>query len=108
MTVSTARPASPMDVVRLQFAVPTRMLAMPLGILVAVVVAMTAITVAVVEVGGAAADLDGNGAVIWSLFGFVVALGVQTVSVNFPLALAFGVTRRTFTFGVLVTALTES
>jgi hypothetical protein len=97
-------PASPGDVVALQYAARTRMLTVPLGILVAVVVVMAVVTLAVVRAGGRAADLDYNGSVIWSLFGFVVALGVQSVAVGFPLALALGSTRRTFTLGTLATA----
>ena len=54
------RPASPADVVALQYANPTRMVAIPVGILLAVVVVMTAVTVAVVRAGGRAADLLGR------------------------------------------------
>jgi hypothetical protein len=107
-TVTVTRAASPADVVRLQYAVPTRMLVVPLVILGAVVVVMTAVTAAVVHSGGTAKDLDYNGAVIWSLFGFIAAVGVQAVSVTFPLALALGTTRRTFTLGLLATAVAES
>ena len=103
---SVVRPARPTDVVALQYTVPTRMVTTPLGILVAVVVAMTAVTVVVVRAGGSA--IEYNGAVVWSLFGFVVAVGVQAVSATFPLALALGATRRTFTAGLLLTAALES
>lgn len=108
MSTTVSRPAAPADVVVLQYAVPIRMVAIPLGILVAAVVVMTAITWTVVRGGGSGADLEYNGAVVWSLFGFVVAVGVQSVSVTFPLALALGTTRRTFTIGTLVSAAVES
>jgi hypothetical protein len=80
------------------------MISVPLGILVAVVIVMTGVTLAVVRSGGSAADLDYNGAVIWSLVGFIVALGVQAVATAFPLALALGASRRTFTLGALATS----
>lgn len=103
-----ARAVSPRDVVALQYATPSRMLTVPLAILVAVVVVMTVVTLAVVRAGGRAADLDYNGSVIWSLFGFVVALGVQSTAVSFPLALALGSTRRAFALGTLATAVLQS
>jgi hypothetical protein len=103
-TPTVARSATPLDVIALQYANPTRLVTIPVGILVAVVVVMTAITLAVVSNGGSGADLDYNGSVVWSLFGFVVAIGVQAVSIVFPLALALGSTRRAFTLGVLATA----
>ncbi|WP_375388759.1 hypothetical protein [uncultured Amnibacterium sp.] len=107
-TSTVARPASPADVVALQYANPTRMVTIPIGIIVAVVVVMTCVTFAVVDAGGRSSDLDYNGAVIWSLFGFVVATGVQAVTAAFPLALALGTTRRTFALGVLTTQLLQS
>jgi hypothetical protein len=103
-TPRVSRPATPADVVALQYANPTRMVLIPVGILVAVVLVMTGITVAVVRAGGSGDDLDANGSVIWSLVGFLVAVGVQAVSVAFPLALALGSTRRTFTLGLLATS----
>lgn len=108
MTTAVTRPASPADVVVLQYAVPTRMVTIPIGILVVVVLVMTAVTLTVVRGGGSGEDLAQNGAVVWSLFGFVVAVGVQSVSATFPIALALGTTRRTFTLGTLVTAVAES
>lgn len=107
-TTTVTRPASPADVVVLQYANPTRMVTTPIGILVAVVLVMTGVTIAVVQAGGRAVDLDSNGAVIWSLTGFIVAVGVQAVAVTFPLALALGSTRRTFTLGVLATQLLQA
>ncbi len=105
---TVARPARPTDVLVLQYAMPTRMVVVPLGILVAVVVVMVAVTIAIVRGGGSGDDLEYNGAVAWSLFGIVVSIGVQSVSVMFPLALALGTTRRTFTAGTLLTAAAES
>ena len=101
--IRTSRPASPADVVALQYTVPARLVTIPLAILAGVVLVMTAVTLIVVLSGGRAAAVGGNGAVIWSLFGFIVAVGVQAVAVSFPLALAFGSTRRTFTVGTLAT-----
>ena len=106
--VALRRPASPTAVVALQYAVPTRLLAIPLSILIGVVVVMSVVTAAIVRGGGSAADLEYNGAVIWSLFGFIVAVGVQSVSVTFPLALALGSTRRTFMLGTLASAAGEA
>jgi len=108
MTTAVTRPASPAAVIALQYAVPTRMVTIPVGILVAVVAVMTAITLLVVRGGGSGTDLADNGAVVWSLFGFIVAVGVQSVAVTFPIALALGTTRRTFTLGTLATAAIEA
>jgi hypothetical protein len=107
-TATVTRPASPAGVVALQYAVPTRMVTIPLGILGAVVVVMAVVTATVVGGGGSAKDLAYNGAVVWSLVGYIVAIGVQSVSVTFPLALALGTTRRTFTLGTLASAVAES
>jgi len=107
MTTTTSpirHPATPVDVIALQYANPTRLVAIPAGILVAVVIVMIGVTVAVVRAGGSGADLDYNGSVVWSLGGFIVATGVQAVSATFPLALALGSTRRTFTVGLLATS----
>jgi hypothetical protein len=102
-----ARPTGPLDVIALQYANPTRLVTVPLAILGAVVVVTSAVTV-VLRQTGAAGELQSNGTVIWSLFGFIVAVGVQAVAVVFPLALALGSTRRTFTAGVLITAVVEA
>lgn len=111
-TSTVARPATPFDVVTLQYANPTRLVTIPLAILGAVVVVASivsrVVTVTVSQGGSAPVEADGNGAVIWSLLGFVVAIGVQAVSTVFPLALALGSTRRTFTAGVLATAVLEA
>ncbi|MFD1720003.1 hypothetical protein [Amnibacterium endophyticum] len=107
MSTTVARPASPAAVVALQYANPSRMVSIPLAILVAAVVVTSGIVVALSAHGGDGA-LESNGAVVWSIVGFVVAIGVQAVAVTFPLALALGATRRTFTAGVLLTAVLES
>jgi hypothetical protein len=107
-TASTVtRAAGPRDVITLQFANPARLVTIPLVILGAVVVVTSAVTF-VLRQNGVGGELDSNGSVIWSLFGFIVAVGVQAVAVAFPLALALGSTRRTFTAGVLLTAALES
>jgi hypothetical protein len=110
-TVPTvARAAGPRDVITLQFANPTRLVTIPLAILLAVVAVASIVSrlVAVTAPGGGAVDTDANGSVLWSLLGFMVAVGVQAVAVAFPLALALGSTRRTFTAGVLLTAALEA
>ena len=107
MSTTVARPASPASVVALQYANPSRMVSIPLMILGAVVVVTTGIVV-VLTATGAEGGLESNGAIIWSLVGFIVAIGVQAVAVTFPLALALGTTRRAFTAGVLLTAVLES
>lgn len=104
---TVARAAGPRDVIALQFANPTRLVTIPLAILGGVVIVTSGITF-VLRQNGAAGELDANGSVIWSLLGFIVAVGVQAVAVAFPLALALGSTRRAFTAGVLVTAVLES
>jgi hypothetical protein len=108
MTTTVSRPPSAAAVIALQYANPTRMILIPLGILVAVVVVMTGVTIAVGRAGGSGEDLDHSGVVIWSIVGFTVAVGVQTVSTAFPLALALGSTRRAFTAGALATAALQS
>jgi hypothetical protein len=105
-TTTVARPATPLDVIALQYANPTRMVTIPITILLGVVVVTSGITLVLASGGGGV--VESNGSVIWSLLGFVVAIGVQAVSVVFPLALALGSTRRTFTMGVLGTAVLEA
>ncbi len=111
-TASTvARPAGPRDVVTLQFANPTRLVTIPLAILLAVVAVwsiVSRIVTVTVSQGGGSVETDANGSILWSLLGFMVAVGVQVVSVAFPLSLALGSTRRTFTVGVLLTAALEA
>jgi hypothetical protein len=104
---TVARPGSPADVVVLQSANPTRFV-MPIVIIVAVVIVMTGVAIAVARSGGDVADTSANGAILWSITGFVVALGVQGVAVSFPLALALGSTRRTFVLGTLVTTVAQA
>jgi hypothetical protein len=108
MATTVSRPPKAADVVALQYANPTRMILIPLGILVAVVIVMTGVTIAVVLAGGSGDDLDSSGIVVWSLTGFIIAMGVQAVSSSFPLALALGSTRRAFTGGLLATAALQS
>lgn len=107
-SATVTRPASPLDVLALQYANPTRLITVPIGILVGVVVVTVGVTIAVVQAGGRPADMAGNGAVVWSLSGFIIAVGVQAVTAVFPLALALGTTRRTFTLGVLATELAQA
>ncbi|WP_244301228.1 hypothetical protein [Leucobacter insecticola] len=43
-----------------------------------------------------------NSGVVWSLPGFLIYYGVQTVASTYPFALAVGVTRRSFVLGTIV------
>jgi hypothetical protein len=103
MTTTTARPASPADVLALQYVNPTRMVVVPLSIVLAVVVVMIAVSVVIARLGGDPAAADWNGALVWSITGYTIAIGVQVVATSFPLALALGTTRRTFVLGNLLT-----
>ena len=103
-----ARPASPGDVVALQYGNAYRMLGVPLIILGAVVALTVAISVIVLRAGGDLGRADFNASVLYSVLGYTVAIGVQNVSSSFPFALALGSTRRTFVLGNLVTALAQS
>jgi hypothetical protein len=104
MSAVVSRPAAPTDVVRLQYGNPNRMVGVPLYILGAVVLVTVAVTVIILRAGGDVRHADFNASVLYSVLGYTVAIGVQNVSRSFPLALALGSTRRTFTLGNLVTS----
>ncbi|WP_375388760.1 hypothetical protein [uncultured Amnibacterium sp.] len=104
----TARPASPVDVVALQYANRNRMLGIPLLILGVVVVLSVAISIAVLRAGGTLKGSDSNASILWSVLGYTVAIGVQTTATSFPFALALGSTRRTFVLGALLTSVVQA
>ncbi|MFD1720002.1 hypothetical protein [Amnibacterium endophyticum] len=103
-----ARPASPADVVALQYGNPYRMLGVPLIILGAVVALTVAVSLIVLRAGGDPGRADFNASVLYSVLGYTVALGVQNVSSSFPFALALGSTRRAFVLGNLATAVVQA
>lgn len=108
-TLNRRRGASPWDVLRLHFAQRATLLRTPPGIMLvtfAVVVILAIIFWRVgVEPGSAewVQNSRSNGAVFWGLPGFLVWLGVQTVSLTFPIALSLGSTRRSFVVGTVLT-----
>src|SRR6187402_480624 len=101
---TTARPASPADVIALQYGNPNRMVGIPLSILGAVVLLTIAISIVILRAGGNLEDANYNASVLYSVLGYTVAIGVQNVSTSFPFALALGSTRRTFVLGNLLTS----
>lgn len=108
IAATTARPASPIDVLALQYANRYRMIGLPLIILSAVVVLTVGIGVAILRAGGTVHGEDANGSVLWSILGYMVALGVQATAVSFPFTLALGSTRRTFVLGALLGAVLQA
>jgi hypothetical protein len=107
MTAVVARPATPTDVLRLQYGNPKRMIGVPVTILGAVVVLSIAISALILRAGGTLDDADFNASVLYSVLGYTVAIGVQNVSASFPFALALGSTRRAFVLGNLLTSLVQ-
>jgi hypothetical protein len=103
-----SRPASPGDVVALQYGNRNRMLGIPLYILGGVVLLSVAIGLTVLRAGGDLDHADFNASVLYSVLGYTVAIGVQNVASSFPFALALGSTRRTFVLGNLVTAAAQA
>ena len=106
--VATARPASPIDVVALQYSNPRRMVGVPLTIITAVVLTTVAISVVILRAGGNLHGEGFNAGVVWGVLGYSVAIGVQNVSAGFPFALALGSTRRTFVLGDLLTSVVQA
>ncbi|MCD7101056.1 hypothetical protein [Pseudoclavibacter sp. 13-3] len=95
-------------VTRLQLNVPSSSLLTP-GIILALVFAVSVIVSLTIQraTGGAPSDpefiagLRNNSGAAWSLPGFLIYLGVASVSTTFPFTLALGSTRRSFTLGTL-------
>jgi hypothetical protein len=105
---AATHPASPRDVVALQYGNPNRMVGVPLYILGGVVLLTVAISLAIVRAGGDLDDADFNASVLYSVLGYTFAIGVQNVSSSFPFALALGATRSTFVLGNLVTSAAQA
>lgn len=95
-------------VARLQLARPQDFLQI-VGLILGISVAVCVIVALAIQRGGAdpqSADyVDGfrsNQAVAWSVAGYLVTVGAQSVATRFPLGMALGATRRHFTLGTLV------
>lgn len=77
----------------------------PLYILGIVMIVSIIINIAIQRAGadpaspGYTAEARHNPAIAWSLPGFLIYYGVQAVATTYPLALAFGTTRRNFILG---------
>lgn len=105
---TATRPASPRDVVALQYGNPNRMVGVPLAVLGGVVLLTVATTLAILRAGGDVKDADFNASVLYSMLGYSVAIGVQNVASSFPFALALGSTRSTFVLGNLLTSAVQA
>lgn len=123
MTTTTLLPESrlrspgALDVLRLHTVKRRAVFGTPLIIIAAVFVITLIISLALqrsaavsftVDLGDGASPEATDGArhnpgIVWALSGFAVAIGVQHVASAFPLSLALGTTRRTFTLGALLT-----
>lgn len=109
LIAGSRRGAAPFDVLRLHFSQRALLLRTPPGIML-VVFALTVIIAIIFwragSVPGSAEWVQNsrnNAAVFWALPGFLGWLGVQTVSLTFPLALSLGCTRRSFVAGTVIT-----
>lgn len=95
-------------IIRLQLNVPLNSVLTPAAILALVFVISAVIALTVQRATGASAadpeyvaGVRSNSGAVWSLPGFLVYFGVQSVATQFPFALALGTTRRAFTLGTL-------
>lgn len=94
-------------VVRLQLARPQDFLQIVALIMGISVTACVIIALAIQRAGGdpaSAGYIDGfrsNQAVAWSVVGYLVTVGAQSVATRFPLGLTLGATRRHFALGTL-------
>lgn len=101
-------------VARLQANKPDLTFFVPLVIIVVVMVISAIIVLAIQRAGGDPSSADYihgarmNSAMVWSLPGFLVYLGVQAVSTTFPYAIALGTTRRSFVAGTALANLVQS
>ncbi|MDQ1128379.1 hypothetical protein [Microbacterium sp. SORGH_AS_0888] len=108
-TLERTTHATARDVVRLHFAQRVMLLATPPAIMGIAFVVTAIVCVILWRMGSVpgsaewAANSRNNPAVVWSLPGFFGWIGVQTVSLTFPLALSLGSTRRTFVTGTILT-----
>lgn len=109
LTVARSRGAAPLDVLRLHFSQRAMLLRTPPGIMLVVFVLTVIIAVIFWRTGSVPGSPEwvqnsrNNPAVFWALPGFFGWLGVQTVSLTFPLALSLGSTRRVFVAGTVLT-----
>lgn len=107
--IALSSPRSMLDVVRLHFLQSRLLLLGPLftitvGFIVSAVIA--AVFWRLGSIPGSAEWVQAsrvNPAMAWAIPGLLGYLGVQTVSLTFPLALTLGTTRRSFTAGTLLT-----
>jgi hypothetical protein len=106
--LTAPRPASPVDVVALQYTNRNRMIGVPVYILGGVVLLSVVISIAILRAGGTLKGADYNASVLYSVLGYTVAIGVQNVTSSFPFALALGATRHTFVLGNLLTSAVQS
>ena len=107
--IALESPRSTRDVVRLHFLQAQLLLVRPLFMIALGFVVAAVITAVFWRIGvtpGSEEWVDssrGNPAMTWALPGLLGYVGVQMVSLTFPLALTLGTTRRAFTFGTLLT-----
>lgn len=112
-TLTTPRQATPLSrvarVTRLQLNVPANSVVTPAAILGLMFVISAVVALTIQRATGAGADnaeyiagIRSNSGAVWSLPGFLVYFGVQSVATQFPFALALGTTRRSFTLGTLI------
>lgn len=112
LTASRPRGAAPLDVLRLHFSQRAMLLRTPPGIMVIVFVLTVILAVIFWRLGSVPGSPEwvqnsrNNATVFWALPGFFGWLGVQTVSLTFPLALSLGSTRRVFVAGTVLTHVT--
>ena len=108
LTADARRGATPLDVVRLHFSQRGLLLRTPPLIMLVVFVLTIIFAVIFVRMGSVPGSSEwiqnsrSNAAVFWALPGFFGWLGVQTVSLTFPLALSLGTTRRTVVVGTVL------
>jgi hypothetical protein len=100
------RPVSTvLPVVHLHLSRRAAMFAVPLYILAAVIVITVIITIAISTAAageGVPENARYNQAMVWSMPGYLVYLGVASVAGTYPLGLAFGATRRAYALGTLL------
>ncbi|RWR20033.1 hypothetical protein D8Y23_06420 [Microbacterium enclense] len=109
LTAVARRGASPLDVLRLHFSQRGLLLRTPPLIMLVVFALTVVFAVIFFRMGSVPGSSEwvqnsrSNAAVFWALPGFFGWLGVQTVSLTFPLALSLGTSRRTFVVGTVLT-----
>ncbi len=100
--------AGHLTVLRLHYAKRVMMFGVPLYILLGVLAFSAIISLIFWRAGseiGSEGWIEGsrnNQGMLWAFIGFMVYMGVQSVATTFPLGLALGSTRRSFTLGTLL------